>query len=535
MIDASILDVRTSPFDCRKVLQAAVRTAAAARRALYLPSGEYRVSGPITLPSGSRLRGEPGWTVLRFDGAGPESACFTTESPAVDIRLEGLTIGGVPGAPAADRPAFGLYVENGPDRGRDIDIIECVFDHLTKYGVTSNNSGWVDRMHIIKCVFRFIDHCGASPGQTRDALIQGCSFKFIGSTSTDHAIYVNRDCDSLRVIGNSFLGAGVHAWGKVFRSIVVLGNTFEEMGHIGDAVIVSGARAASIVGNTINLTKSGGSRRAANLIGLNYSLVFSGNAISAHPEASGSCVFVGGGWTMSVSGNSIESGGMTPIHVSDSHRAVVSGVSVSGNAIRTATDGVWLARGDGSGLSTVAVAGNAVIAGRHGVFSRADGKPPIRDVVVTGNTFTTWNTSINVGNISRGTVIGNVGSYVGIVPDTCDRVTAGLQHGDSNLPGERNRTLCVTADTFPHVVAWHDGNINAYLCDSQSIRWSEPVRDLRMSDGCTCVLHFDAHGCSVVPGRTLETRDGEPAGPPAGGVMVFVKAGGVSREVLRSF
>lgn len=163
-LDASALGVVPGE-DRTEALNEALNQAAAARRPLFLPAGDYSVMG-LSVPSGVTLIGVQGQTWLTGNGAG----AVARMSGARDVILNGISFG--PGEGGSGRDGGLLEIE----ASAHFSLMRCRFISSAGSGITSFASAGS------------IDHCD-----------------FEGHRS---AAIVSRDGNGLIITNNTITGCG---------------------------------------------------------------------------------------------------------------------------------------------------------------------------------------------------------------------------------------------------------------------------------------------------------------------------------------
>ncbi|MEV0472319.1 glycosyl hydrolase family 28-related protein [Streptomyces prunicolor] len=226
--------------DDTAALQAAVNAAAAAKTTVYLPTGTYLVSAPVTLPAGQgyALVGSGWGASVKLKGG---SNCYIFKMTAADTRIimRDLTIdgncleqgtagssGGVDASGAVacrfDNVHFiacrddAIYLGGmaGGAYGHNNRVIGCLFDEsMTSLGpgrgIHMNSS---DENQIIGCDFEFLGGSAGATFETAVCILDRAGTQFIdscnfvgGATNNTKGVRI-QDASSTKVIGCNFDG-----------------------------------------------------------------------------------------------------------------------------------------------------------------------------------------------------------------------------------------------------------------------------------------------------------------------------------------
>jgi polygalacturonase len=259
--------------DDTAALQAAVNAAAAAKTAVYIPTGTFIVSAPITLPAGEgySIFGSGWGSSVKLKAA---SNCYVFKMTAADTRvtMRDLTIdgnvleqgttgasGGIDGSGAVacrfDNVHFiacrdnGLYLGGmtGGAFGHNNRIIGCLFDQ----SMTSTGPGRgihldsSDENQIIGCDFEYLGGSGGSGATAASMIFDQAGTQFIVNCNFvnggNNAIGVRvQDAKSTKVIACNFDGLAGTAIFLAAQRCVISSNTIFSVGHAGTAGQASG-------------------------------------------------------------------------------------------------------------------------------------------------------------------------------------------------------------------------------------------------------------------------------------------------------
>jgi uncharacterized secreted repeat protein (TIGR03808 family) len=398
--------LQDSVDDQSAALEAAMNQAVANGRPLFIPAGTYRV-GNLLAPSGLRMHGVPGRSMLTSAGTGP----ILRLSGSAQVSLQSLGfVGATPGTEG--------QVEDGLvtiDASSDIAIEGCSFTGGSGNGVAIRDAA---------------------------ATITGSSFAGHGL-----AAIFSLDSRGLMLSGNRIIGCennGIQIWGSQNRhdGSIITGNTIARIGwrnggngqngnginvfRADDVVVANNqlsdcAFTAIRLNSTNNVTVSGNVCRASGEVAIFSEFAFSGSVITGN-------LIDGAAGGISVT--NLDSGG---------HLAVVSGNIVRDIAARSEVNpdttpfGIF-AEAD------VAVTGNSVDA-VPGVGIGAGWGPYLRNVLISNNNISGATTGIAVtvaeqpgavrisGNLISGATHGIVGmAWTEMRSDDLVRDAAQFQH-----------------------------------------------------------------------------------------------------------
>lgn len=252
--------------------QAMLDTAATERQALFLPAGQYFLSG-IRLPSGVILEGVPGQTRLIHAGTGP----FLTASHAAGIALRGLAIEDVSGSGSESIEGLVEFATV-----RDFVIEECSIRHAP----------------------------------TNAIRLVGCAGQITGNTiadASDVAIYAT-DGTGLSVTNNKIEGSG-NGGVVIFRNVPGHDGTVVRGNRIRDTGAVNGGTGQN--GNAINFFRADDTVAADNVISGSAFTAIRGNTVR----------------NMQVTGNACTDSGETAIYAEFAYEnAVITDNTVDGAA-----------------------------------------------------------------------------------------------------------------------------------------------------------------------------------------------------------
>jgi hypothetical protein len=288
--------------DDTAALQAAVNAAAAAQKTLYIPTGTYLVSAPITIPAGEGMTiAGAGWgTRIKLKDA---SNCFVFKMTAADTRItmRDLTIdgncigqgttgtsGGIDGSGAVacnfQNIHFtacrddGLYLagQTGGAFGHNNRVLACLFDQSMNSTGPGRGIQMLsnDENQIIGCDFEFLGGAGGTGYETAVAILDRAGTQFIvacnfvgGATHNCKGIRI-QDASSTKITGCNFDGTAGDSIFIAASLNVVVGNTIFSPGEVGTAGQASGihleygASRNLIQGNSIVSSPTNGRTRS---------------------------------------------------------------------------------------------------------------------------------------------------------------------------------------------------------------------------------------------------------------------------------
>ncbi len=243
--DATQYGVRpNSPDDQTRALQRAINEASNAQMPLALPSGTYR-TGALKLPSGARLVGVRGATVLQFTGG----ASLVGSQGASGISLAGLTLDGS-GIKLPKRRGL-VHFENGLDvRVQDCDIVGSGGNGIWFESIAGEVSGNSIRK-TANTAFTSFDALGLLVAQNtiQDASDNGIEI-LRHTIGDDGTIVVNNRIDDIKAGPG---GSGQHGNAiNAFRAanVIVSGNRIRNCDY--SAVRGNSASNIQITGNSVS-------------------------------------------------------------------------------------------------------------------------------------------------------------------------------------------------------------------------------------------------------------------------------------------
>jgi parallel beta-helix repeat protein len=286
-------------------LQNAVNAAAAAKTAVYLPSGTYIVSAPISLPAGAgySVIGSGWGTTVKLKAA---SNCYVFAMTGADTRItmRDLTIdgdcleqgttgssGGVNGLGAVacrfDNIHFtacrddALYLggQTGGAFGHNNRIIGCLFDQSMNSlgpgrGIYFNSN---DENQVLGCDFEFLGGAGGTGVETAVCILDraGTQFiancNFVGGAGNNSKGIRLQDCSSTKISGCNFDGTAGDSIFIAASGNVVSGNTIFSPGEVG--TLTGQASGIHLEYGTKNNTVTGNSIASSTIDGRTRSLI----------------------------------------------------------------------------------------------------------------------------------------------------------------------------------------------------------------------------------------------------------------------
>ena len=365
--------VRDSADDQSATLEAAMNQAVANGRPLFIPSGVYRV-GNLLAPSGLRMHGVPGRSMLTSAGTGP----VLRLSGSAQISLQNL---GFVGATEDGAAADGLVVI---DASSDIAIEGCSFVGGNGHGIAIRDAA---------------------------ARISGSSFSGHGL-----AAIFSLDSRGLMLTGNRISGCannGIQIWGSENRhdGSIISGNAISQIGwrnggngqngnginifRADDVVVANNqisdcAFTAVRLNSTNNVTVSGNVCRTSGEVAIFSEFAFSGSVISGNVidgaatgisvtnlDSGGHLAVVTGNIVRNITARSEVNPDTRPVGIFAEAETVVSD-----NVVEN-VPGVGILAGWGSFLRNVSVTDNVLYAVHVGIAVSVAEKPgPVR---VAGN------------------------------------------------------------------------------------------------------------------------------------------------------
>jgi len=260
--------------DDTAALQGAVNAAAAAQTTLYIPTGTYMVSTPVTIPAGEGLSiVGAGWgTTIKLKAA---ANCFIFAMTGADTRItmRDLTLdgnctaqgttgtsGGIDGSGAVaccfDNIHFiacrddGLYLagQTGGAFGHNNRVIGCLFDQSMNSTGPGRGIQMLsnDENQVTACDFEFLGGSGGSGYSTAVAILDRAGTQFItacnfvgGATNNTKGVRI-QDASSTKITACNFDGTAGDSIFIAGSLNVVSGCTIFSPGEVGTAGQASG-------------------------------------------------------------------------------------------------------------------------------------------------------------------------------------------------------------------------------------------------------------------------------------------------------
>lgn len=392
-----------------ELLQSLVERAAALRSPLFLPPGDYHVSG-IILPSGAYLAGIPGASRLVHSGGGPMFRAMD----GADIRLEGLVFDG------AARPADSAFEALVYCRSvRDLVIGDCAFTASARNGLQ-------------------LEACSGRIDRNRISGVAGYGILAVESAG-------------LSITGNTVTTCGdgailVHRWNKAADATIVSGNRISRIsarsggtGQYGNGINLYRADNVLVSGNHISDCAFSAIRANAS-----SNALITGNQCLASGETAIYSEFGFEGAV--VSGNIVDgaANGISVVNLDENGRLA----TITGNIVRNLSlTGPYPPEGPGFGIG-IAAEGEVVVSSNTVENAPSWGMligwgPYLRNVVVTGNIIRDAATGIAV------TVVDGAGTAM-ISGNLFSRVPQGA------IIGYRHRARAtedlIRGSSLPHLV-----------------------------------------------------------------------------------
>lgn len=367
--------LQDSVDDQSATLEAAMNQAVADGRPLFIPAGTYRV-GNLLVPSGLRMHGVPGRSVLASAGTGP----VLRLSGSARISLQSLGFDGA-AASADGREEDGLVVI---DASSDIDIEGCTFAGGSGSGIVIRDAA---------------------------ASITGSSFAGHGL-----AAIFSLDSRGLMLSGNRIVGCannGIQIWGSQNRhdGSIITGNAISQIGwsnggngqngnginifRADDVVVANNqisdcAFTAVRLNSTNNVAVSGNICRASGEVAIFSEFAFSGSVITGNVidgaatgisvtnlDSGGRVAVVSGNIVRNIAARSEVNPDTRPVGIFAEAETIVSDNVVDN------VPGVGILAGWGRFLRNVSVSDNVLYGTRIGIaVSVAEPPGPVR---VAGN------------------------------------------------------------------------------------------------------------------------------------------------------
>ncbi len=367
--------VRDSADDQSAILETAMNQAVADGRPLFIPAGNYRV-GNLLAPSGLRMHGVPGRSLLTSAGTGP----ILRLSGSAQVSLQSLGFVGAADESATE-VADGLIVI---DASSDIAIEGCSFSGGRSHGIAIRDAA---------------------------ATISGSAFSGHGL-----AAIFSLDSRGLMLTGNRIsrcANNGIQIWGSENRhdGSIVTGNSISQIGWSNggngqngnginifraDDVVISNNQMADCaftavrLNSTNNVTVSGNVCRASGEVAIFSEFAFSGSVISnnvidgaatgisvTNLDSGGHLAVVSGNIVRNITARSEVNPDTRPVGIFAEAETIVSD-----NVVEN-VPGVGILAGWGSFLRNVSVTDNVLYAVQIGIaVSVAEQPGPVR---VAGN------------------------------------------------------------------------------------------------------------------------------------------------------
>lgn len=379
--------------------QAMLDTAATERQALFLPAGQYFLSG-IRLPSGVTLEGVPGQTRLVHGGNGP----FLTASHAAGIALRGLAIEDVSGSGSESIEGLVEFATV-----RDFVIEECSIRHAP-----------TNAIRLVGCAGQITGNTIADAGDAAIYATDGTGLSVTNNTiegSGNGGVVIyrgNPGHDGTIVRGNRIRNTGAVNGGtgqngnaiNFFRAddavaadnvisgsafTAIRGNTVRNMRVTGNVCTDSGETAiyaefayenAVITDNTVDGAANGIS--APNLDHGGHGATITGNVVrNLRTTAPYEVDFPAFGTGIGVEADAVVAGNLieyAPLYgINAGWGPYLRNVEVAENTIRNARIGIGVSAVDGAGRATIRR--NEIGAYETGILAHAWGKPVAPDLL----------------------------------------------------------------------------------------------------------------------------------------------------------